>query len=204
MTGFESLYDRLRSVDPAAGLDTDPDGPAGQQVLRRVLQDGDVVQRPASADRPTRRRIPRRRLAVVVALATLLVSGAVIAVADIFTAATPLDDGADYMAACFEADAGCRDAVMDDIRENGSDVEQAIAADGVVTAEEYTRAADTVVACAEGLDVEAVRTEADGGWYYGFLIRQADRDDTLDGCMLDHFERINQLWQAQGSVAPDQ
>ena len=164
----------LRHHDPAAELNPDPESLEALAIRSRALE---ADSTDASASRPRAgRRVPRR---VAVGVAVLsIVTGA--------TAIAQVGPFANEWEACHAApgEAGrevpypecaefVSERVQSEIETDGSDFERQVLADGIVTRAEYDEAAQRTAACIQdGFDeagLEGVEaTAAESSWQLGF------------------------------------
>lgn len=151
-----------------------------------------------------------RRIATVVAAATLTIGGAAVAVAQLTAAPAAPVAGPGLPEVCAEGsdNVTCVDALIDQINEDGTDAEKSMVADGVVGADEYQQVADAVVACHQqhGIDARYEQAANGDGWTYDLIATiPSGMDRTTysqihEDCLEEHqFHAINLLWQLTGS-----
>lgn len=200
----------LSEIDPidgqrlAASWD---DSPAKTALFEELRMNVDV--RP---DTETARKGPARprRFATVVAVTTLTIAGAAVAVAQITARPGAPVAGPGLPQVCTDGadDATCVDALIDQVSEDGTDVQKALVADGFVAADEYRQVADDVVACHQqhGIDARYEQAATGGSWTYDLIatiptdMDRSTYSEIREDCLDEYqFHAINLLWQLTGS-----
>ena len=210
MSDRHDPVETLSEIDPIDGqrLVASWDDSSAKTALFEELRMNVDVHPDTETDRTGPAR--PRRFATVVAVATLTIAGAAVAVAQITAQPGAPVAGPGLPEICAEGadDTTCIDALIGQVTEGGTDAQQTLVADGVVGADEYRQVADDVVACHQqhGIDARYEQAGTGDSWTYDLIatiptdMESSTYSQLHEDCLEENqFHANNLLWQLTGS-----